>query len=323
MNTLHTTHFTLLTKKQQRMKKVLVNSGIVFDEAAHTYEYEGKKLNGVTPIVSWMYPETYAAVNEETLAKAAERGKWVHEQCQMYNAVGFTSEELEVTAYIRLLNERGLKPIEGEYLISDYKNFASAVDVVFDDYSLGDIKCTSQIHYDCVALQLNIYRVFFEEMNIEAVPRLYVIWLPKKRYGEPEIQEVPLWDRGLVWDILEAYRKRSDPAPLRERIKGEYSPTVIPDGVLSLSRRVKNIEDLICDLKAQKERLLQQTLVAMRRYGVKTWDTGVVRFTRIRPSMRKALDFALLKERYPDIYAECLKETETKEGIRVAVKNSD
>lgn len=302
----------------------LIDSGVKFDEAAHAYTYEGRRLRGVTPLVAWMYPDTYKDVDPATLRKAAERGSAIHEQCQMYNTIGITGEDYETQEYIRLLAERGLKPIEGEYIVSDRESLASAVDVVFEDGSLGDIKCTSEIHYENVALQLNIYRAWFEDMNLEAVPHLYVIWLPRRQYGSCTIAEVPVWEDWLVRDILEAYRRGGDPAPLRERIgRLHRQPTVIPQSVLAIEREYARIERLMERLKSRKERMAAAVLAAMREYGVKSWDTGAVRFTRLLPTKRKTLDSKMLKEKHPEAYEACLKETETKEGLKCTVKDNE
>lgn len=298
----------------------LVKCEVVFDEAAHRYTYEGRELTGVTPLVSWMYPDTYEGVSDEVLHKAAARGSEIHEWCQMYNTLGITAEGHEIEEYIRLLLEKKLNPIDGEYLVTDYTDLASAVDVVFDDLSLGDIKTTSQIHYENVALQLNVYKYLFDSMNIATVPHLYVIWLPKKQYGECSIQELPIWESCFVCEIINAYKRGDDAAPYREKIRQMYAPQVIPEGVLSTSRRVKNIDDMIAQLKAQREQLLEGVLAAMREYDVKSWDTGLVKFTRLLPTVRKTVDSKLLQERHPDVYAECLKESETKESIKITIR---
>ena len=44
------------------MEKVLKQSAVVFNDHEHTYRLGDKVLNGVTPIVKWMFPETYTDI---------------------------------------------------------------------------------------------------------------------------------------------------------------------------------------------------------------------------------------------------------------------
>lgn len=302
--------------------KDLVKSGVEFDEAAHRYTYEGKELTGVTPIVSWMYPETYAGVNDETMQKAAARGSAIHEECQMWGALGIEPETAEGKEYVKLVDGNGLEIIDVEYLVTDCESLASSVDVVFADGSLGDIKTTSQIHFENVALQLNIYRDWFEDMNLVDVPHLYVLWLPKEQYGKASIYELPLWDKALTREIVRAYKAGEDAAPYREKIRGLYAPQLVPDAVVKISQRMSDIDTLMKTLQEQKEKLTGDVLKAMQEYDVKSWDTGMVKFTRLLPTTRKTLDAKKVKELHPaDVWAECLKESETKESIKITIRN--
>jgi len=278
-------------------------------------------LHGVTPIVKWMYPDTYSEVKEATLQAAAARGTAIHAACQMYNTIGITSEEWEVTEYIRLINEKGLKPLQSEYIVSDFEQLASPIDVVFNDGSLGDIKCTSELHWANVTLQLNIYRYFFEQMNTDIrVPHLYAIWLPKKQCGVCGIHELTQWDKEFTAKIVEAYKNGEDAALYRKEIEKMYAPMVVPTKVVNISYRYKTIDKKIKELQKKKEEMQLAVLEAMIEYGVKSWDTGQVKFTRLLPTTRQTVDTKKLKELYPMEYAECLKETETKEGVKITVK---
>lgn len=298
----------------------LVKSGVVFDEAAHRYTLGGKELKGVTPIVEWMFPETYAGVGAAALERAKERGSEIHEWCQMYNTIGMTAEGRETEAYIRLLSERGLKPMWGEYSVTDGTSLASSVDVVFEDGSLGDIKTTSAIHWENVALQLNIYRVWFERMNGVEVPHLYVIWLPRKRYGDCDIREVALWSTAFVEEVLGEYKTGGDPAPLRKRIREQFTPTVVPSTVLAVERELIEIERKMKSLTERRNDISVAILEAMRRNDVKSWDTGRMKLTRMTAQQRRSVDVKKLKADYPLAYQDCTRVTETKESVKITVR---
>jgi len=302
-------------------EKDLKQSGVLFDEETHIYTFDGKRLYGVTPIVKWMYPETYNDVPEATLQTAAARGTAIHAACQMYNTIGITSEEWEVTEYVRLTAKKGLKPLASEYIVSDFEQLASPIDVVFEDGSLGDIKCTSELHWANVTLQLNIYRYFFEQMNKDVtIPHLYVIWLPKKQYGVCGIHELTQWDKEFTAKIVEAYKNGKDAAPYRKEIEKNYAPMVVPSKVVNISVAYKILDEKIKTLLAKKEEMQSAVLKAMKEYGAKSWDTDKVKFTRLLPTVRQTVDTKKLKELHPDIYIDCLKDTVTKEGVKITVK---
>ena len=55
-----------------------------FDAAAHRYTLNGVILPSVTQIISAVGLYEYDYVSAETLAVAAERGRYVHEMIEMY-----------------------------------------------------------------------------------------------------------------------------------------------------------------------------------------------------------------------------------------------
>ena len=49
----------------------LPESPVVFEPEHHTYNLNGKMLSGVTAIVKWLFPDTYAGIPESVLMKNA------------------------------------------------------------------------------------------------------------------------------------------------------------------------------------------------------------------------------------------------------------
>ena len=45
-------------------KKALVSSPVVFNEEHHTYTLNGHQLSGVTPIIAWLFPDTYRGITK-------------------------------------------------------------------------------------------------------------------------------------------------------------------------------------------------------------------------------------------------------------------
>lgn len=303
------------------MKK-LVDSAVKFDKRAHTYEYCGHMLSGVTAIVNWMYPRTYDGISEEVLMKAAERGTAVHSMCEMYDTLGIITNDENVSEYIRLTD--GLKHIASEYLVSDEVRLASCIDKVYEDADgrcvLADIKTTSQIHEPNVRLQLSIYAWLFEQQTGINVDRIAVIWLPnpEKHYGTACMRYVDRIASEKVYDIVLAYFKGEDP--------GKYVTDIAPvgDGTLpvdlsSVEVEVVKIEQQMKEMKKRSDELRKGLLELMQQYGVKKWKGEHVTLTRTEATTRQTLDSAKVKSRYPDVYRECVKESKVSESLKITL----
>ena len=157
-------------------KKVLVHSPVVFDAEHHTYELDGQRLSGVTPIVHWLFPDTYKGIPQSVLDEAAKYGTMVHSKCELYDSLGIGDTEYTI-GYAKLLADAGMKVLCSEYLVSDEHRVASCIDKVFDDDSLGDIKTTSKVHELLVTIQLSIYAYLYERQTGRKANKLYLIWI--------------------------------------------------------------------------------------------------------------------------------------------------
>mgnify|MGYP003371380281 CR=1 FL=1 len=100
-------------------------SDIIFNPVGHTYTApDGRALRGITGMLSkQLFPDEYAEVPKAILDNAAERGSNIHAQVEFCDDFGTTNDTPEVVNYQRLIKERGLEPIESEYLVSDNEHF--------------------------------------------------------------------------------------------------------------------------------------------------------------------------------------------------------
>lgn len=179
---------------------ILRQSPVTFDRAAHVYTLDGKELHGVTGIVKWVYPDTYTDVPEGVLRAAAEHGSLIHAACELWDTAHIKGGISETDDYAALEQEHGLVPIANEYLVDDGADIASCIDVVYrgaaaNTVVIADIKTTSRIYTEHVALQLSIYAWLFEKQNRHLeVEDVAVIWLPRARYGRSgyrTLQRIP------------------------------------------------------------------------------------------------------------------------------------
>lgn len=308
-------------------------SPVIFDSLAHTYELNGHKLMGVTPIVNWVFNKTYDGISPETLARAAERGSGVHRACQLFDDCGLMDDEYtrEVEAYRNICTGAGLKPLLSEYLVSDDQDLASSIDKVFRPvdgcYPLADIKATSAYHAENVTLQLSLYAWLFESQNPERkAGRLYCIWLPRDKYGKPtlyEVQRIPTdVCECLVTDFFNHVNQEYWASKVLEFCP--KLPTAI-DGQLpaNLVQAEREIARLELDIKVMTERskeLRAGLLELMQANGVKKWEGELITFTRKDGSVRTTLDTAKVKSQYPDVFAACCKESKTSESLMIKIK---
>lgn len=315
--------------------KDLKESSVIFNETEHTYTLNGKKLSGVTAIVKWLFPDTYTDIPESVLMKAAAHGSLIHSKCELYDTCGLGDDLPEVQEYIRLKAENSLITEANEYLVDDGKDIASSIDVVFakgedDCYPLADIKTTSKIHVDNVTLQLSIYAYLFELCNKgKKAGKLYVIWLPKEKYGKAELMELKRVPTAACKKIIKAYLAKEDSMPYRAKYfcvekkteNAEIEPIeeALPVSLKDAENEIIKLETAIKELEAKQREMKAGLLSLMVEHNVKKWSSKRLTITRKLDGTRESLDTAKLKKEYPDIYAECVKVSPTKGSITIKV----
>lgn len=311
-------------------KEELKQSGVVFDAENHTYELGGLPLSGITPIISWLFPDTYKGIPKAVLDKAAEHGHGVHEAIQTLDdsewKVASATYFKECQDYMDLVGMKGINPIASEYIVTDGQSIASAIDKVFDDNSIGDIKTTSKVHLRNVQIQLSIYAWLYEQANNVKVPHLYVIWLPKPQYGQADIIEVERIPASICKYVVEVYVSGGDPMSALSQLAGFMitEPTQrvegeIPDGVQPLIDELIIVKQQL-DIYTEREKEIKaQLLEVMQERGEDKWSNDLIQFSRRAASTRITIDSKLLKEKDPDLYDECAKVTNVKESLTYKV----
>ena len=315
--------------------KDLKESSVIFNETEHTYTLNGKKLGGVTAIVKWLFPDTYTDIPEAVLMKAAAHGSLIHSKCELYDTCGLGDDLPEVQEYIRLKTENSLITEANEYLVDDGKDIASSIDVVFakgEDgcYPLADIKTTSKIHVDNVTLQLSIYAYLFELCNKgKKAGKLYVIWLPKEKYGKAELMELKRVPTAACKKIIKAYLAKEESTAYRVKYFGSEKKTesteiepieeALPVSLKEVENKIIKLEMDIKTLDAMQKEMKAGLMALMVEHNVKKWSSERLTITRKLDGTRESLDTAKLKKEYPDVYAECVKVSPTKGSITIKV----
>ena len=297
-------------------------SPVVFEPEHHTYTLNDKQLSGVTAIVKWLFPDTYAGIPESVLTIAADYGTLVHSKCELADSLGIATEPI-VQEYQRIIKDAGLEVALSEYLVSDNQAIASSIDKVFKDDSLGDIKTTSKVHEANVQVQLSIYAYLFELQTGRKVNKLYLIWLPKPQYGQPMVKELQRIPSEVCQYVIKQYVASADPQtsvvaisqylpanPIHKRVKGE-----IPDGVHTVVEELMMVKEQLDTLSEREKELKKQLLAAMQGVGEDTWANDLIQISRKAAYERESVDTKTLKADHPDLYEQYKKITKVSESL--------
>ena len=299
----------------------LVKSNVIFDQQAHTYTTpDGVCLQGITGMIErQLFPDKYSGVPDFVMRRAAERGSFIHEVCELVDDLGIEHESEEARNYQRLKEEYALQYEASEYLVSDNEHFASCIDKVYresdTEFSLGDIKTTYKLDKEYVRWQLSIYAYLFERQNpgCKAV-RLFAIWL---RGDKAELVEVDRIPDDVIVALLSAEiggLKFSNPYAL------PAPPNELPQKYQEMEQAIVEIDRQERYWKEQKKILMDGIMQEMVKAGAYSWESEAIRLTRKKEGIRKDFDKKSLEKDYPEIYAKYIIETPVSGSVTLKIK---
>ena len=314
-------------------KKNLVCSPVVFNEEHHTYTLNGNSLSGVTPIIAWLFPDTYQGIPQSVLSQAAAYGTEVHKACEVYDSLDILPEEdyLKEVVYQYASVTKTLPEVAcSEYLVSDEYRIASCIDKVFVNDALADIKTTSKVHGLLVQLQLSIYAWLYEKQNPERkVPALYLIWLPKPQYGVPAVKQLERIPASICEYIVEVWAADGDRLSAMAALTGcgvalEYDNTPrkvgeIPENVQALVDELIVVKKQLDYFAEREKEIKNDLLVTMSNLNEDKWADDLIQITKKAAYLRESIDTKALKADNPEIYAKYKKETKVSESLTYKV----
>lgn len=74
------------------------------------------------------------------------------------------------------------------------------------------------------------------------------------------------------------------------------------------------------ELMAKNDEIKEQLKSAMENVGIKKFENDYIAITYVDATTRKTIDSAKLKEKYSDIYEDCIKVSNVKSNIRIKIK---
>jgi hypothetical protein len=288
---------------------------VLFDQDNHTYTNTetGEMYRGITStLIHRLFPDKYSGIPQNILERAARKGSVVHEDIELHETVGTDPATEEGRNYVRLKEENQLRFLESEYTVSDLKHYATNIDAIYKvdetQVDLADFKTTSKLDKESLSWQLSICACFFEQNN----PHISV----RKLYG--------IWLRGEIAELVEVKRHTAEEvqtlirADLNDLPFG-YTPQ-LPDYIRDyemlltlLARRIKALTDEYDSVKAQ---VLEQML----KHKDKSFDTGNLLITVMKPSTRESFDSKKFKEEHSDLYNQYIKTSQTKESLKLTLR---
>ncbi len=302
---------------------VLNESAVTFKSDTHQYFLEGKELKGITStLIRRAYPNTYAKPDnyteeqwQEILANAAAKGSNMHETIELHDELGIESDMPELNSYIRIKEENNLTVLATEYIVSDEKDYATAIDKVMmredGGIILVDFKRTSVLHIENVTLQLSICKRWFEQLNPTLkVAGIYVMWL---RDEKSRFEELTPWGDELLDELIKCDQEDKDFAPILQSY-GEF-----PVRFAEVEAEVARLEIVVKTLTERQKELRNGLYDLMKKNNIKTFTGSRIKLTRVLPVKSKTFDSKTFKEENPDLYEKYMKESEKAGTIRVTV----
>lgn len=287
------------------MKKKLTESEVYFDGITHTYlTPQGDELIGVTSLMSKhnLSPD-YSGIPADILARAAERGTKVHKALEDYD----NGEDVIITPLIESYRALQLKVLASEYLVSDNTLVASMIDKVLEDFSLVDVKTTSELHISALEWQLSIYAYLFERQNPGCkVPGLYALHV-KNGKCKPlrEINRIPdeeierLFECERKGEIF--FQKEQD-----NRLLELWTPEEIAN-VQNLEMQVTEFETMAKQAKEMLEQYRERLYGFMMANNIDNIKTDHYTYSLRRPHERTSLDTKRLSEEMPEVAAKYMR----------------
>jgi len=302
---------------------VLNQSPVTFRSEDHTYWLGKKELQGITStLIRRAFPDTYKRPEryteeewQEVLANAAAKGSNVHETIELHDELGIVSDLPELQSYIRIKQENKLSVVATEYVVSDEKHYATAVDKVMmrpdGGIILVDFKRTSSKHYENVALQLSICKRFFEMQNPDLkVSGCFLMWL---RDEKSEFTQLPVWADEMLDNLIEA-----DINDQSFDVTTTYGD--LPQKVYDVQTYLYELEELVKTKTEELKRIKDGLCQLMLERNIKSFTTPVLKMTTVTPKPRETFDAKTFAAEHPDLYKQYVKKGEVKASVRITYK---
>lgn len=179
-------------------------------DETHAYYVDGVKVPSVTQIVAAILPSPYKDVEPTVLQQAANRGVALHKEIELFEQQGVYGSSIEFNNYMYLKKFHHIEAIENEKLVIIHHEgkvvCAGRLDMIIKmdgqkGLGIGDVKRTSEIHFNHLKLQLNLYRLGYMQSYGKSIDHLTCLHL--RRFVH-EIISVPI-DEAYANEAIKKY----------------------------------------------------------------------------------------------------------------------
>lgn len=308
----------------------LKDSGVVFIEQPRGYWLDGRRLQGITTAIQRVLnPEMLdlddlSSFHRNNIINAGEYGSVVHEAIQGYiekDEYFGTGCENELLAFTEFCQTNGLTPIASEYLVTDYKHFASAIDIVCVDSEgkvvLVDTKTSRSYNKEHCSIQLGKYREMFELVNPDyKVSRALVFQINMREGKEPisKTHKVRLKSRKFIKEFYENEVKFWSTDML------EKTETAIPAPIQTLMGNIKTVKESLDKYRQMEKEFSSRLLEEFNKYGLDKLENEDLIISKRNSYVRESFDSKKFKEDHPELYDGYKKESVVNESISIRLR---
>jgi hypothetical protein len=295
---------------------MLKNSKVTYNDVEHTYSYKGKKLSGITRILTkHLFVDKYDAIPDYILQNAAKIGNQVHFDLQTFDLFGQITTDKQ-KEYSEIIEKNNINVIENEYIVTDFEHFATAIDkvVIIDGkIYLIDVKNTAKVDFEYISWQLSICKYLFELTNPNLkVDGLKCIWTKNK----VQLLDIKAIDIEEVKELLDAeingnmyFRKDTAIIPTQ---KEQEALTIIKE-INEIAQKIEDLKKIEADYKLNIEKMFNDL-------GIESWETEFFTIKKTKDYEKETFDTTAFKIENPELAKNYIKKTLVKGSIKTKLK---
>lgn len=311
---------------------------IDFEEKEHCYSVNGDIASiSITELLKKhkLAPD-YSGISASKLKNASKKGKEVHKDLELIlNEKDYEPKTEQGKNFAKWVKEN-LDCGVGEQMLAYRHNemiIAGTADVMgfLKDGTpiVADHKNTSQFHREYVTWQVNLLDYFARRIGTERVNGKPLNWQGAKKFycfhydtksGELTVYELEKIDDEEIVELLmceyrgEIYQRKE--LVIEKELALELE---------KIERYIAKVEKQKKNAETHAKELRQQLMQAMEKQGIKTWESPSkrVQATYVYERDDLILDGAKLKAKFPQVYADCLKNKHTNAFIKMKVRGKD
>lgn len=124
-------------------------------------------------------------------------------------------------------------------------------------------------------------------------------------------------------DCDKACIMETDTCGKSEAVNEEQALTLFESEQTAIMRQVAALTEQKKALEEREKAMKDQLKVAMEKYGIKSFKTDFISIAYVGETVATTLDSKKVQTKYPNIFAECSKESARSAYVKITVKGGD